>query len=174
MEENQESPDNKRPAVTTRTMEIVVALLFLLFGAVVAFDSYRMGARWAEDGPQSGYFPFYIALIICVSSAVTLLQALFGKAAKSNEAFVERGQLKSVLSVLIPAALYVLGIQLIGIYVASTVYIAVFMAWLGKYSWFKSAVLGLAASVSFFLMFEIWFKVPLPKGMFNPLSFLGY
>jgi hypothetical protein len=174
MEENQESPDTKRPVVTTRTMEIVVALLFLLFGGVVAFDSYRMGARWAEDGPQSGYFPFYIGLIICVSSMVTLLQALFGRAAKSNGAFVERGQLTSVLSVLVPAALYVLGIQLIGIYIASTVYIAVFMVWLGKYSWMKGAALGLVASVSFFAMFEIWFKVPLPKGVFNPLGFLGY
>ena len=174
MEENQESPENKRPAVTTRTMEIVVALLFLLFGGVVAFDSYRMGARWAEDGPQSGYFPFYIGLIICVSSMVTLLQVLAGSAAKSNGAFVERGQLKSVLSVLVPAALYVLCIQLIGIYIASTVYIAVFMVWLGKYSWFKGAALGLAASVAFFAMFEIWFKVPLPKGMLDALRFLGY
>jgi hypothetical protein len=155
-------------------MEIVVASLFLLLGAVVAFDSYRLGARWAEDGPQSGYFPFYIGLIICVSSAVTLLQALFGKANASEGTFVERGQLRMVLSVLLPAALYVLGIQLIGIYAASTIYIAVFMAWLGKYSWFKGAALGLAASISFFFMFEIWFKVPLPKGMFNPLAFLGY
>ena len=174
MEDNQDPPDAGRPAVTTRTMEIVVASLFLLVGGVVAFDSYRLGARWAEDGPQSGYFPFYIGLIICISSVVTLLQALFGKAAGSNNTFVERGQLKLMLSVLVPAALYVLGIQLIGIYVASVVYITVFMVWLGKYSWFKGAALGLATSASFFVMFEIWFKVPLFKGMFNPLDFLGY
>ena len=175
MEEKQDPPGAGRPAVTTRTMEIVVALLFLSLGGVVAFDSYRLGARWAEEGPQSGYFPFYIGLIICVSSIVTLLQALFGKAAGSNKnTFVERGQLRQMLSVLVPAAFYVLGIQLIGIYVASAVYIAVFMVWLGRYSRFKSVALGLAASVSFFVMFEIWFKVPLPKGMFNPLGFLGY
>jgi len=174
MEDNPDPSGAGRPAVTTRTMEIVVALLFLLLGAVVAFDSYRLGARWAEDGPQSGYFPFYIGLIICLSSIVILLQALFGRASASEATFVERGQLRQVLSVLVPAVLYVLGIQLIGIYVASTIYIAVFMAWLGKYSWLKSAALGLATSICFFFMFEIWFKVPLPKGMFNPLSFLGY
>lgn len=173
MADNQDPSGAGRPAVTTRTMEIVVASLFLLLGGVVAFDSYRLGARWAEDGPQSGYFPFYIGLIICVSSIVTLLQALFGRTAGSDT-FVERGQLKQMLSVLLPAALYVLGIQLIGIYVASAVYIAIFMAWLGKYSWLKSAILGTATSISFFVMFEIWFKVPLPKGMFNPLGFLGY
>jgi hypothetical protein len=174
MEEKQVPPDAGRPAVTTRTMEIVVALLFLLLGGVVAFDSYRLGARWADEGPQSGYFPFYIGLIICIASIVTLLQALTGKAAGSNNTFVERGQLRQMLSVLVPAACYVLGIQFVGIYVASALYIAVFMVWLGKYSWFKGAVLALAASVSFFVLFEIWFKVPLPKGMFNPLGFLGY
>jgi hypothetical protein len=63
---------------------------------------------------------------------------------------------------------------LIGIYIASTVYIAVFMVSLGQYSWFKGAVFGLATSIIFFAMFEIWFKVPLPKGMLDPLGFLGY
>lgn len=174
MEENQDPQGAERPAATTRTMEIVVALLFLLLGGVVAFDSYRLGARWAEEGPQSGYFPFYIGLIICISSIVTLLHALTGGAAGGSNTFVQRGQLKQMLSVLVPAVLYVLGIQLIGIYVASAVYIAVFMAWLGRYSWFKSTALGLAASASFFVMFEIWFKVPLFKGTFNPLGFLGY
>lgn len=174
MENNQGPSGAGRPAATTRTMEIVVALLFILFGAVVAFDSYRIGASWAPDeGPQSGYFPFYIGLITCIASIVTLLQALAVKA-ENDTTFVERGQLKLVLSVLVPAAVYVLGIQLIGIYVASAVYIAVFMAWLGKYSWLKSVVLGAVVSVSFFAMFEVWFKVPLPKGMFNPLGFLGY
>jgi hypothetical protein len=174
MEANRDSPDSKRPAVTYRTMEIVVALLLLLFGAVVAIDSFRLGARWAGDGPQSGYFPFYIGLVICISSVVTLLQAVFGRAALGSHTFVRRGQLRQVISVLVPAALYVLGIQLIGIYIASTFYIAVFMVWLGKYSWLKSAVLGLMASAGFFVMFEIWFKVPLPKGVFNALGFLGY
>ena len=174
MEEHQDPSGAGRPAVTTRTMEIVVALLFLLVGGVVAFDSYRLGASWADEGPQSGYFPFYIGLIICIASIVTLLQALTRQAAESNTTFVERGQLKLVLAVLVPAAVYVLGIQLIGIYVASAIYIAVFMVWLGKYSWLKSVALGVAVSVSFFAMFEVWFKVPLPKGMFNPLGFLGY
>ena len=174
MDEKPDSSEVERPAVTHRTMEIVVAVLMLLIGGVVAFDSYRLGARWAEDGPQSGYFPFYIGIIICVCSAATLVQAVLNKTPGSSISFVKRGQLRSVLSVLIPAAIYVLAIQLIGIYLASAAYIATFMVWLGKYSWLKGALIGLAASAFFFAMFEIWFKVPLPKGAFNPLGFLGY
>ncbi len=63
-----------------------------------------------------------------------------------------------------------LGIQLIGIYVASAVYITVFMRWLGKYPWPKSAAVGAVVSIALFLLFEVWFKVPLFKGMYDPLG----
>jgi hypothetical protein len=103
-----------------------------------------------------------------------LSQVFFGKASKVHKVFVEWEQLKLVLSVLLPAAVFVFGIQMIGIYVASVAYIAFFMVWLGKYSWIKSVLLGTAVSVATFMMFEIWFKVPLFKGLINPLSVIGY
>lgn len=174
MDEKQNSGDPAHPGISARVAESVVALTLLTLGGLVIFDSVRLGFRWSDDGPQAGYFPFYIGLIICVASLITLAQALFGKAARRGRIFVEWGQLKLVMSVLVPAGLFVLGVQLIGIYVASAAYIGVFMLWLGKYGWVKSLVLGLAVSVVMFLMFEVWFQVPLYKGAFNPLSFTGY
>jgi putative tricarboxylic transport membrane protein len=152
-----------KPAVSRRTMEIAVTLIFLLFGFVVCWDSWRIGARWGSDGPQAGYFPFYIGLIINFCSLITLVQALRIKPA-DNEPFVLRGQLKMVVLVMVPTVIYVALINWLGIYVASTVYIALFMWWLGKYSWVKYVPVSLGVSIAFFLMFEIWFKVPLPKG----------
>ena len=35
-------------------------------------------------------------------------------------------------------------------------------------------ILGVIVIAVFFLMFEVWFKVPLYKGMLEPLRFLGY
>ena len=66
------------------------------------------------------------------------------RAAAPASQFVAWGQLKLVLSVLVPAFVYVLGVQLIGIYVASAVYITLFMRWLGHYPWAKSAAIGVA------------------------------
>ncbi len=54
--------------VTTRTMDIVVALLFMGVAALVMADSWRIGAKWASDGPQAGYFPFYVGLIMFLAS----------------------------------------------------------------------------------------------------------
>lgn len=175
MEEKNESAGVSGRGISNHAAEIAVAFMFLVIGGVVAFDSHRIGSGWSSDGPQAGYFPFYIGLIICVASLVTLGQSLFGAASsRSDRMFVEWSQLKQVLSVLVPAALFVAGIQVIGIYVASTIYIAVFMVWLGNYGWLKSIVLGFAVSALMFLTFEVWFQVPLFKGALDPLRFLGY
>lgn len=173
MEENNSSGDVARAGISTRAAEITVALVLLFLGGLVVYDSARLGFRWAGDGPEAGYFPFYIGLFICLSSLFTLSQVFFGKN-RSSGTFVEWAIFKQVLAVLIPAGVFVLGIQLIGIYVAAAAYIAVFMVWLGKYGWFKGVLLGVAVSAVMFMMFEVWFKVPLFKGEFNPLDFLGY
>ena len=166
--------DDDRQVVSNRTMEIAVAAILLAFGATFLYSSYKLGFRWSGGGPQSGFFPFYVSLFICVASAVTLLQAVLSKDPKGRASFVERGQLKQVMKVLIPAALFILGIQLIGIYVASAIYIALFMNLLGDYPWKKSVPLAVAISVLLFFMFEVWFQVPLFKGYWNLTGWTGF
>jgi hypothetical protein len=173
MNQEQQPAADDRPAISNRAMEIVVALIILVLGAIVVYDSNRLGSSWGDDGPQSGYFPFYIGLLLCLSSVGTLVQTLLEKE-DEDEVFVTRDKLKMVLTVLIPALVYVLCVQYVGLYVASTIYITLFMVWLGKYPWWKSILIGLAVNVSLFFMFEVWFKVPLFKGTLDPLSFLGY
>lgn len=173
MEPNQSAEAVPRTGVPTYIVESVVALLVVLLGVVVITGSWKLGSGWTSDGPGAGYFPFYIGIILCISGAGTLYQALLGKK-RNHDIFVDGEQIKRVLSVLVPAAVYVGAIQLFGIYVASAVYIAGFMIILGKFSKVKSILLGLAIAVFFFFMFEVWFKIPLHKGLLKPLDFLGY
>ena len=155
-------------AFRTKSAELVVAALFFVFGAVVIADSLRLGAGWAGDGPKPGYFPFYIGLLIAISAVVNFVRALLIKPA-SDKTFVEVGQLKLVLTVLIPTAIYAALVTWIGIYTASVLFIAFFMRWLGKYAWWKVAATSLSTVVAFYLVFEMWFKVPLPKGIVERL-----
>jgi hypothetical protein len=173
MDSPQQDSAVERTGVPTFVVEAAVAALVVLFGLVVLIGSRNLGSGWTTDGPGAGYFPFYIGLILCISGAGTLYQALKGKK-RNTEIFVDGEQIRRVLSVLIPAAVYVLAIQVFGIYIASAVYIAGFMIVLGKFARTKSIVLGLAIAVFFFFMFEVWFKIPLFKGWLNPLGFLGY
>jgi putative tricarboxylic transport membrane protein len=160
-----ETHDDRR-AATVKTVECIVALIIIAAGALVITDSLRLGHRWASDGPQAGYFPFYIGVTLVISGAVNFFSALRNPHVRN---FLTRGQAKQVLTVLLPLVVYVGLIQFLGIYVASTLYIAVFMLWLGKYGIVKTAAVSIGVSVAFFLMFEVWFKVPLIKGPLETL-----
>jgi Tripartite tricarboxylate transporter TctB family len=174
MSKDAQTGEGGSPAVAKNsTVDAVVAVVLLIVGGVVIFEARRLGAGWSSDGPEAGYFPFYIGLILCISAAGILYQATFSKS-RDDGVFVDREQLSRVASVLLPAALYVLVITFLGIYVASAIYIALFMVILGKYSPVKSVLLGLAVNAFFFVLFEVWFKVPLYKGRLEPLAFLGY
>ncbi len=159
--------------IATRSVEAVVAVAICVLGALVVYDSLRLGAKWAEDGPQAGYFPFYIGVILCVCGAMLLIFATIGRS-EDRPVFVAWPELVRVLSVLGPAVVFVAGVQLFGLYLASAAYIAFFMVRLGRYTVLASAALGVGIMVLFFLVFEVWFKVPLYKGILDPLGFLGY
>jgi hypothetical protein len=173
MQTQHEAGAAERRGVPTYAVEAVVALLVLALGLTVLYGSRKLGSGWTSDGPGSGYFPFYIGVILCIAAVGILYQSLLGKK-RNSEIFVDGEQIRRVLIVLVPALVYVGAIQLVGLYVASVVYIAAFMILLGKFSPTRSVGTALAVGVLFFLMFEVWFKVPLAKGALDPLAFLGY
>ena len=92
----------------------------------------------------------------------------------AGKVFVTYAQLKLVLTVLLPALAFAAAVQILGIYVGGFLFIGGFMIWVGKYPWPKSAWIAFAVMAVAFLMFEVWFKVPLFKGALAPLRFLGY
>ena len=166
----QEAPEGAEPsAASTKTLEIITAIFFLLVGSVVMWDSSRIGAGWGADGPQSGYFPFYVGLLMNIASAGNLLLAF---KSDTSESFVSRPQIKLVLAIFLPCLVYVAAMQWLGLYVASLVFIAIFMRWQGKFSVLKSALTSFIVVAVLFVMFEIWFKVPLIKGPLE--AALGY
>ena len=165
--------EQEKAVGSVRLWEVILAGIFLAAGALVVWDSHRLGSQWGSDGPQAGYFPFYIGVLICVASAANLVAAL---AKPSRAPFVTWGQLRMVLIVMVPYAVYVVlianPVYSLGFYEASVVFIAAFMRYLGKYRWPRIALVSIGTMVAFFLMFEVWFKVPLPKGPVEAL--LGF
>jgi len=157
-----------RPAFRYQAAELGVAAFFLLLGAIVIYDSVRLGFRWDENGPQPGYFPFYLGALICAASVVNFARGMRIRG-EANKSFVGVQQLKLVLAVLVPSAVFVGLIGWLGIYVSAILYVGAFMRWLGKYAWWKLAAVALGNSTVFYLIFEVWFKIPLPKGPLEAL-----
>lgn len=152
-------------------MDVVTALVIFLVGVVMVADNHRIGAGWADDGPESGYFPLRIGVILCVASAVVLFRSLFHKAPNA-EIFVTLERFKLVLQVLVPSAFYVLAIKFLGIYLASALFVGAFMRVMDGSRWPKILTVSAGLSLTLFWLFETQFLVPLPKGPLEAL--FGY
>ena len=152
-----------------RAADYLTAFILMALGGIVLVDAMRLGIGWGTDGPRSGFFPFWLALIMIVTCAVILWQTFRHG---SREVFVTREQLGPVLKVILPAAAMVLLTHFVGLYVAAALYTGFYMRWVGRHSWMSVVAVALAISVISFLIFELWFLVPMPKGPVE--SWLGY
>jgi putative tricarboxylic transport membrane protein len=159
----QEKGSDDASVVGSRGPEAGVAAFLFAIGALVVGDSLRVGIGWADDGPRSGYFPFYIGLMLLGSGGYILVRALLGWRA-SKAVFADREQIRMVFAVFVPMVVYVALVAGIGIYVASFLLIAYFMRRHGRYGWPVTASVSAAVPIAFFLVFERWFLVLLPKG----------
>jgi hypothetical protein len=171
MHEKDSAAAEGQTLVSSKAMEIVVALLLLGGSAIVISDTIRLGFGWQEGlGPAPGYFPFWVSVILGLSSLVILVTAVIKP---GDEIFVSVRPFGRVLAVLVPSFVYValiggvsfgpLDVAGIGIYVASLIFVSAFMIVLGRQSPLRAIVVALVVVTVLFLMFEKWFLVPLPK-----------
>lgn len=152
-------------------VEVAVAVLLAAVGGFVIYDSLKVGIGWGFEGPQSGFFPFYIGLILTGASLVTLVTNLI-PAFQDQENFVEGKALRGVLAVVIPTIVFVVAVGWLGIYVSAALLIAFFMRIHGRYEIWRIAAVALGVTVALFFIFEVWFVMPLPKGPLE--AALGY
>jgi len=158
------APEADSPAVTSnRTVDVVVSLLLLALAVTLGYDNWRTGISWDSTGPQPGYFPFYLSVILAAASLYGLVAALLsGKEAR--EPFVTRAQVRRVMAVFVPTFLFCLVTQFLGLYVASFLLIAGFMRLVGKIALWKSLLTALLFTAAMFVTFDIVFDVIMPKG----------
>jgi len=170
--EDPDAPVGESPAVAgVRTVETVVYLLLTALALLLAFDNWRTGMGWASDGPQAGYFPFYLSVILAAASLYGLV-SIFVSRLDEGEVFITRDQLRRVMQVFVPTFLFCLFTQWLGIYVASFLLIAGFMWMVGRIALWKSLLTSFVFSMAMFITFDIAFDVIMPKGPLEAL--FGY
>jgi hypothetical protein len=153
-----------------RTADIVCGVILGVLGLVVVGEGLRLGIGWGTDGPEPGFFVFYLGVALFLASTLTVLLAARRRA--EPRPFVTRPQLRSVATVLLPAVGMAILTHFIGLYVSGALYLATYMRWIGRHSWALILLVAIGVPVATFLVFEVWFLVPLPKG---PLETrLGY
>src|SRR6185295_20255102 len=150
------------PLAGSRSVNVAVYLMLIALAALLGYDNWRTGAGWAPDGPQAGYFPFYLSLMLAAASIFGLTGVLLSRAA--DEVFVTRDQFRRVMQVFVPTLLFCLFTQWLGLYVASFLLIAGFMYFIGHIALWKSLLTAAVFSIAMFVTFDIAFDVIMPKG----------
>ena len=163
MSDGPESSGTQARSISRRSLEIVCALVLFALGSLVVYDSFRLGSSWGADGPEAGYFPFYLSILLGGASLFGLFSVLM-TGAGAGETFVTRAQLRRVMQVFVPTLLFCLCTQWLGLYVASFLLIAGFMRMIGRISLWKSLLTAFLFAVAMFLTFDIAFDVIMPKG----------
>jgi putative tricarboxylic transport membrane protein len=168
--EEAEQPAGSPAVASNRSVDIAVSLLLLALAGLLAFDNWRTGMSWDSTGPQAGYFPFYLSMILAGASVYGIVKEALVRAA--SEPFVRREQLGRVLQVLVPTIAFCVLMQWLGLYAASFLLIAGFMIAVGRIAAWKSILTAAIFSIAMFVTFEIAFDVIMPKGPLEHL--LGY
>ncbi len=163
-----ETLDTSHAVTSTRTTEIVVYLLLLGLAGLLGIDNWRSGAGWAPEGPQSGYLPFYLCVILAGASLYGLALACLRRSVQVKP-FLTRNQLRRVAQVFVPTLAFCVLMQWLGIYVASFLLVAGFMRFIGRIATWKSLLTGFVFAAVMFLTFEIAFDVLMPKGPLEAL-----
>ena len=150
-----------------RKADLITAIILLLLSAVVIYEAYRLGFGWGLEGPQPGFFIFWLGVGLAACSAVNLFHLLSGSVLQGED-FISTTSVRELLKVCLPMIGAILLMELLGFYIASALYLAFFMRWVGRFRWRMVLLVAFLFALSHYFVFERWFLVPLPKGLLEP------
>jgi hypothetical protein len=154
--------------MTYKVANIVTAGIILVLGLFLGADAVRLGSGWGLEGPRPGFFPFVMAAIMVVGCGIVIYRTVRGKPSKNaGEAFVPPEAIRPILTVLIPACLMVLFTEIVGLYVAGMIYLALYIRWVGDFKWRVAILIGVAVPMAFYYIFEKIFLIPMPAGLYG-------
>jgi putative tricarboxylic transport membrane protein len=153
--------------LSRKTAELVFAVVLLMFGIAIIVGAREMETGWGSSGPEAGYFPLRIGMLIVAAALLVL-----GKEALSHvrrEAFLSLPAAKNVVLFALPLVLLIATIPWIGLYLAAAGYLLLSIGFVGRVHWVKALTIAMLTPVLMFVLFEFAFKTPLPKGPLGPL-----
>lgn len=147
---------------------VAVALLLGAIAVLVIVDAVRLGFRWGAHGPESGFFPFWLGVIL-LACAVIELRAVLVQHRRHVAArrLMPEGAWKPIAWVIGPAVGMVLATELIGLHLAAALYLAFYMRAVGKIRWSTTVAVAILVPALLYVAFDKLFLVPMPQGLWG-------
>lgn len=144
-----------------------MGIALILGGLLLMGEAARVPITWTDIGPGAGFFPFWLAAGVALGGTVLTLQTLQAGAEKGKgaKAFIPPEARKSLLVAFAPMVALVAAIRYLGIYLGGGLYLALYMAAVGRHRWSTTAAVSVLVPLALFFIFERWFLLPMPKGV---------
>jgi len=150
-----------------RKKDISSSLFFLVLGLFLALQSLRLSV-WGRSGPEAGFFPFVIAVIIIGLSLFISGQSVLSQAQEREEISEKKEDhsknIFRVSSYGILMLLYGVSIVRVGFLITSILFLFLILKYVERQNWKITILLGSVSMLTSYLLFVYLLKVPLPKG----------
>jgi len=155
---------------TVRRIDILFCGLFVVMGLIGMNEGYKLGPGWGETGPQAGFFPFALAVLMVLGAAASLIQAWVRH--DDTPYFEHPQEIVDLLKVGIPLAIAIATIPFLGLYLMSAAYLLFFSRWYGRHSWLLCIVMAVAVPTAMYLALQVGFGISMPRSMWYGPGFL--
>lgn len=152
--------------------ETAAGAVFVVIGAWILRDAVKM-PYFVEGVPGPGFLPLWIGLGIIVSGVVLTGKGIWPRLATpdaESATWPQAAGWRRVVLMLGAMAVSLVVLEKLGFMVTTTLFMAVVVFGLGARSWWVLATVPLVSAVALFVIFAVWLRVPLPKGI---LTFFG-
>lgn len=163
--------------MTVRTAELLAPIILALASIGIMVKASENYIFWvAGRGPGAGAWPFWLSaamLLTCLWNIVRWFRRMTPES-RSDEIFVSSGGLYIVGVSVIALFALILGTAYLGLYLSLMVFLLFFVRFIGGNGWVTSLNLSVLLPIGLFLFFEWALKIPLPKGITEPLFYPIY
>ncbi|MFQ5894283.1 MAG: tripartite tricarboxylate transporter TctB family protein [Nitrospinota bacterium] len=151
------------PQIQIRKADVAVGAAFVVLAIVLMVQVAPLGPGWGEGGPQPGFFPFSVAVLMALGGLAAALQAL---RSEGDRLFFEHPQeVADLLKVGIPLALAIASVPYLGLYIMTALYLTFFARWYGRFRWYSAAAAGVGFSYALYLTLHQYFHIATPRSM---------
>ena len=140
------------------------ALFWVALGILVCYGATRLGLGSVTE-PGSGFIFFWSGLILVILSCIVVAESL----RNTEESVQETREMNwvKIALVLLSLVLYAFFLERLGFVLTTFVLLSFLLGWIERTNWARSLGVASVAALGTFMIFELWFKIRLPKGIFG-------
>lgn len=157
---------------TYKWVDVGAAIGLLVLGAVVLRESIELGPGWGASGPDAGFFPFWLTVLMLIGTLGVIWYAF--RKPDERPFFEVNQEVTDLLRVGVPIAAATTLIPWAGMYVTAGLYLGFFMFWYGNFRWYWSLAGAILLPAVLWIMLREGFNISMPMSMFYRTNVLPF